>query len=153
MITSPPPADLSKLHDFYYPPSVSWKPQTIGWYVVFALVGFAILWLAYRALRHWQHNRYRRLALKELASTPPELLSALLKRTALAAWPRDTIASLTGSRWLTFLTETSSLDSFQQQPGNRIEELALSTTPFPPDDEQRLRDLAAQWIRRHRVQA
>jgi hypothetical protein len=151
-MTTPAPADLSKLHDFYYPPPVSWKPQTIGWYILFALVGLALLWLAYRALRHWQHNRYRRLALKELPSTPPELLSALLKRTALAAWPRNTIASLTGPDWLAFLTRTSSLDSFQQPPGSRIEELALSPTPIPPDEEQRLRNLATQWIRRHRVQ-
>jgi Domain of unknown function (DUF4381) len=148
-----PPADLSKLHDFYYPPPISWKPQTIGWYTLFAVLALALMWFAYHAVRRWHHNRYRRLALKELPNTPPELLSALLKRTALAAWPRDTIASLTGSRWLAFLTRTSSLDSFQHLPGSHIEEIALSPTPRSPDEERRLRDLAAKWIRRHRVQA
>jgi hypothetical protein len=147
-----PPA-LDKLHDFYQPPPAPWTPQTIGWYLVFGALMFFLLWLAIRGFRHWHHNRYRRAALKELASTPPELLSALLKRTALIAWPREAVASLNGPNWLAFLTETSAIPSFQEAPGNRIEEIAFASSSFSSQEEQRIRDLTAQWIRRHRVQA
>ena len=148
-----PTAVLDKLHDFYQPPPVPWTPQTVGWYVVFGVLALTVLWFVIRGIRHWRHNRYRRLALKELASTPPELLSALLKRTALAAWPREAVASLTGSNWLSFLVKTSAITSFQEAPGNRIEEIAFASSSLSSRDEQHIRDVTAEWIRRHRVQA
>jgi hypothetical protein len=149
---APSAAALEKLHDFYQPAPVPWTPQTIGWYVVFGIVALLLLWFTVREARRWMRNRYRREALRELASTSPEQLSALLKRTALAAWPREQVASLSGEKWLGFLVESSTIHSFQETPGNRIETVAFATTSLSAEEERRLRDLAAQWIRRHRVQ-
>ena len=146
-------APLYKLHDFYQPPPPSWIPQTIGWYVVFAIAGIGILLLAIHSLRRWLGNRYRREALRELALLPPEQFSTLLKRTALTVWPRDKVASLSGEAWLRFLNSTADGDLFQRAPGNSIEELALRSMTVSGDDEQELRKIAAAWIRRHRVQA
>jgi hypothetical protein len=149
----PPVMALDKLHDFYQPAPVSWTPHTVGWYIVFGMVALLLLWFAVREGRRWMRNRYRREALRELASTQPEQLSALLKRTALAAWPREQVASLSGDRWIGFLVESSAIHSFQETPGNRIESIALATTSLSPEERDHLRDLAVQWIRRHRVQA
>jgi Domain of unknown function (DUF4381) len=149
-VTSP----LDGLHDFYEPPPPSWMPQTIGWYVVFVLLALAAIWCAIRVVRHWFANRYRREALRELATLAPDQFSTLLKRVALAAWPRERVASLNGEAWLAFLNETSGKDAFRQAPGNRIEELALRpATTLSADDMQRLRQIAADWIRGHHVQA
>ena len=144
---------LNKLYDFYQPPPPAWTPQTAGWYVVFSAIGLLILWLSARTIRRWIANRYRRAALRELATVPTQQYSALLKRTALAAWPRDKVASLNGPAWLKFLDETSGESQFQRSPGNQIEEIGLRPVTLSADTEQALRTLAAKWIRRHRVQA
>jgi Domain of unknown function (DUF4381) len=145
-------ASLSKLHDFYQPPPPAWIPQTAGWYVVFALAGIAILWLAVYSLRRWLNNRYRREALRELALLPPEQFSSLLKRTAITAWSRENVASLSGEAWVNFLNASTAGDLFQRAPGNSIEDLALRPTTLSDGDKDELRKITAEWIRRHRVQ-
>ena len=153
MIPAKPNPALDKLHDFYQPAPPSWTPQTIGWYVLFAIAALVILWFTFRAIRTHHANRYRRAALRELITTSPDQFSVLLKRTALAAWPREKIASLTGEPWLKFLDETAATDSFLKSPGNRIELLAFDAAAPSAEDTQRLRTITAEWIRRHRVQA
>jgi Domain of unknown function (DUF4381) len=148
---NPDPA-LSKLHDYYQPAPPLWIPQTIGWYVLFTLIALLLIWLLFRAVRRWFANRYRREALRELATATPDQFSVLLKRVALAAWPREKVASLSGDDWLNFLSKSVKDNTFQTGPGNRIEELALHPGNASADDEQELRAIAAQWIRRHRVQ-
>jgi hypothetical protein len=146
-----PDPTLNKLHDYYQPAPPPWIPQTIGWYVLFAIFALVLIWLVLRAVRRWLANRYRREALRELAIATPDQFSVLLKRTALAAWPREKVASLSGDDWLSFLSKTVKGNAFQTAPGNRIEELALHQDNASADDEQALRAITAQWIRRHRV--
>lgn len=146
-------APLDSLHDFYQPPPPSWMPQTIGWYVVFALAAVAVIWMAVHFIRKWFANRYRREALRELPLLQPEQISALLKRTALAAWPREKVASLSGDAWLGFLNTSAGEDLFRGAPASRIEEIALQSSNLSSEEEQTVRHVAAIWIRRHRVQA
>jgi hypothetical protein len=148
----PNPA-LQKLHDYYQPSPPAWTPQTIGWYVLFATVALLLLWLLSHYLRRWLGNRYRREAIQELAVATPDQFSALLKRTALARWPREQVASLSGHAWLQFLDKTAAGARFLETPGNRIEEIALYENTLSETEEQTLRSLAEEWIRRHRVQA
>jgi hypothetical protein len=152
MSIAPNPA-LDKLHDYYQPVQPTWIPQTIGWYVLFSIVALLLLWVGIHAIRRWLANRYRREALRELAITTPDQFSALLKRTALAAWPREKVASLSGDAWLKFLGDACATESFQSAPSNRIEELALRAGSASVEDEQAMRTTVAKWIRRHRVQA
>ena len=146
-------APLDKLHDFYQPPPPPWTPQTIGWYAVFAIAGLLLLWAVVHGVRRWTANRYRREALRELAHTPADGTSALLKRAALSAWPREKVAPLSGDAWLSFLSVTSGEESFQRTPANRMEEIALRPSALSSEEEAALRRVAGNWIRRHRVQA
>jgi hypothetical protein len=143
---------IDKLHDFALPQPPSWAPQTTAWYVVFGIIALLLLWSVVRWTRRWIANRYRREALRELATLSAQDYSALLKRTALAAWPRKSVASLTGESWLKFLDESAAAESFRREPGNRIEELAISGAGVSPEEEEILRQISARWIRRHRVQ-
>jgi len=143
--------DLSKLHDFYQPPPPSWMPQTIGWYVLFGLFCALALYFLVREARRWAQNRYRRDALRELQSAPVNLLSEVLKRTAMVTWPRSHVASLTGQRWTEFLAESSKVQEFNSTPGNRIEDIALGDCRVTSEEERHLRQLASDWVRTHHV--
>jgi hypothetical protein len=143
--------DLSHLHDFYQPPSPSWMPQTIGWYVVFAALGLVLAWLLARAVRRWFHDRYRREAIHELQTAPAAALSLILKRAALAAWPRSRVASLTGKAWIDFLAESANIPEFRSAPGAGIEKGTFRNQPANAADENQLRQLAERWIRAHHV--
>ena len=146
-------AGIERLHGFVQPPLPSWMPQTIGWYVVLALAAVILAWQALKWYRAWRKDRYRRQALAELVNTNPEQLSALLKRTALSAWPRNRIASLTGGEWLRFLNDSTDQPLFERPPANAIEDMAFGKTPLSSADVEELRRTSGEWIRRHHVRA
>src|SRR5260221_8720813 len=93
-------AALRSLKDIATPPPVSWFPQTWGWMALAVLLAAVVLALLVRQVRRYRANRYRREALLELKALEHEIrdpttrreavqaLAALLKRTALGAWPR-----------------------------------------------------------------
>ncbi len=114
LMHSAAPATLATLADLSVPPPPSWIPQTIGWPIAAGVLLLALAWAGWRAWRRYRANRYRREALAELAALPQapdpaqraaalRAMAALLKRTALAAWPRAQVASLAGAGWAEFL--------------------------------------------------
>jgi len=109
---------LSQLADVVLPPPVSWRPQTVGWEVLGGVLAVLAVWLLWRGVRWWFRNRYRRDALAELRrlelrwqadpDSGPAVLSALpvlIKRCALAAWPREQVAGRSGADWAKFLQD------------------------------------------------
>ena len=162
-------AALEKLTDVVAPPPVSFVPQTWGWAALAAIVLALAVWGLVRWRRHRETNRYRREALAELARIertitegrdPTESLAAiplLLKRVALAAWPRSRVASLAQTHWVDFLGATegeSTLPAALAKLLNDIEyrsarELAAIST----DDARACVEVARHWIEAHRVSA
>ena len=149
----PPQPSLQGMRDILLPPPVPLTPATPAW----AMLGVALLalalWLAWRGMRRWRREAYRREARRaletvvargEFASVP-----ALVKRTALAAFPRAAVAGLTGADWAAFLRRTA--------PRARLSEaqsLALARLPYLDPAEARAarpEALAAArgWIARH----
>lgn len=151
------PGSLDRLHDIAVPPPVPWWPPAPGWYVVGGVVlvflGVGIL----AAVARWSRNRYRREALRELdrAAVTPQSLPAvaeLVKRVALAAYPRERVAALTGGPWLAFLDDTGGQDAFARGAGRFLEAATFEQNPQLPTDVEFRELLAAvrHWIRRHR---
>jgi len=135
------------------PTPVSMAPQTAGWIVLAVLLAFIVAWLIWRALLRWRKNAYRRAALAELetAGDDPAAIAVILRRTALAAWPRQDVASLHGADWLHFLDTTSSGAGFIDGPGSALVGAPYrSATAAPVPD---LGALAVRWVRCHRVEA
>lgn len=158
--------NLDRLHDIVAPSPVPWWPPAPGWYWIMGLIVIAIVWSAILGLVHWQRNRYRREALALFAALERQLsepqrrafvvtsFAILLKRAALSAWPRATVAALTGSRWLTFLDRTGRSNSFSQGPGTLIAKVAYDPQGAENLTEQEIRQLAVlvrDWLAHHRI--
>jgi len=156
--------NLEGLHAIVLPAPVSWLPQTIGWYAVLTLLLGLGTWIGYRIRRRHRANRYRGLALvrldeiERLLATGDRVaalaeLPELVKRTALEAYPRAQVASLSGDEWLSFLDRSYDGTSFTDGPGRLLPKLAYdppAETGRPDSDEIRgLTNLLRRWIRHH----
>ncbi|MEM7074611.1 MAG: DUF4381 domain-containing protein [Pseudomonadota bacterium] len=131
------------------PPPVSMLPQTGGWVVLAVIAGMLVLWVVWRWRVRYLANAYRRAALDGLqdAGSNPDEVARLLRRTALAAFSRKEVASLSGATWLDFLDRTGGGTSFSKGAG-----LAVADAPYRPDGTpaEGLEDIAADWVRHHR---
>lgn len=130
------------------PAPISMMPQTAGWIwlglALTLLVGGAA-WLLHRRRLA---NAYRRAALAELnqATTTTEL-AVILRRTALAAYPRTDVASLHGNAWLEFLNSVSGDEDFS---GSRAEVLVTAPYAGATTATDDLKSLVRRWIKNHR---
>ena len=146
---------LDQIRDAAPPPPVPMTPATWAWAVLagaaaLALAAGTLLWL-----RHRRRTAYRRAALAELDALAPGLatgdpqtlvpLDRLIRRTALAAFPRAEVATLTGPAWIAFLDRTGgAFAPFAE---------ALARGPYAPGpvafDGPGLLAAARRWIARH----
>ena len=147
------PEALEKLREMPLPQPVSYAPQTIGWYILGALLLAALVWFAVRWLRSWRANRYRREALAELSELESKgqlsALPALVKRTALCFAPREEVGPLSGDRWLAFLDRTGGGTPFTVGPGRLLPRLAYASDSLDDHEEQEFMETVRRWIRRH----
>jgi Ca-activated chloride channel family protein len=152
---------VAGLIDVPLPQQVSLWPQTWESRVAVAALLVAAVIAVWQFVHHRRANRYRREALAELDRithtptanlSPNELamqLSLLVRRTALAAFPREQVAPLAGSAWLAFLDRTGSETEFSSGVGRWL--IRAPYAPMQPDEGQRtlLIDLTRRWIRGH----
>jgi hypothetical protein len=76
-------------------------------------------------------------------------LALLVRRTALAAFPREEVAALAGPPWLAFLDRHAAGHDFAQGPGR-----VLGLGPYQPasintDQTRALIDVVRCWIKTH----
>lgn len=145
---------LDLLKDPVVPDPVSFLPQTTGWWIVLAWLVAVLLILTWGGLRRWKRNRYRREALKTLRSIEKSGdravagdIAMLLRRTALAAYPRPEVASLYGEGWAEFLKRTSRNDRLIRKSADD-----LASAAYRADvDASLLVKPARRWIQVHRA--
>lgn len=160
---NPDPTSLDRLHDLVPPPPVPWWPPAPGWYWLLGILTVAAVFLAARAFSRWQKNRYRREALAEYHKLLPRLandrtaalaqMAVLVKRTAISAFPRAEVASLTGKDWLVFLDHSAGMKEFSPESASVLENAAYGTINDPGD--RKAREAAAwvgHWLKHHRVE-
>lgn len=154
-----PAADpLSELRDIHLPTPVGWWPPAPGWWLLaFLLIGLiAVAAVAVRRAR----RSPRRAALAEVAhlrrthQRDPQAnilaaaLSSLLRRYALARFPGESVAGLTGERWLAFLERNGGGAELSTGAGH-----ALLTEPYRGNANVEAEQLIASveaWIKRAR---
>jgi hypothetical protein len=162
--TTPDPASLDNLRDIIVPDPVALWPLAPGWYGLGWVLLIALVFWAWSRLRQRRLNRYRRVALAELDQLEAAVhdpsrrllvlgeLPVLVKRVALAAWPREMVASLSGPSLLAFLDATGRTQAFQLGPGKELPVLAYDTRTAAALDDAHIAQLfgvVRAWIKRH----
>jgi hypothetical protein len=158
------PRSLENLVDIVVPPTVPWWPPAPGWFVVGVVLLVLGFWVVWRAWKRWRAAAYRRAALVEFRQLKTEAadsrhreaalqhLPELVKRVALAAFPREAVASLSGVEWLRFLDRTGHTDVFVQGAGQLLPELAYDprlAAQLDTDAMEELFRIVQHWIRGH----
>ena len=142
------PASLDRLHGIVPADPVSFLPPTPGWWILLALVVLALCAVGLRLLLRHRANAYRRAALEEAGTLVAAAeLVALLKRTALGAWPRGEVASLSGEAWVDWLGRTGGSSVPDGLRPILVEAPYLNPGSKAPDE---LRRYVTDWIRTHR---
>lgn len=146
---------LGEFNEVAAPAAIDWMPQTPGWYVLAAALGGLFLRWGWRRLAHWYRNRYRREAKQRLQAltlgqdTVVEV-NRLLKLTAMAAYSRQQVASLSGEEWTQFLNAQCNPAPFSQ---HHCALLAEGIYRQPEEDSAAASSLlqaSLSWVEHHR---
>lgn len=148
---------LAQLRDIHFPHAIGAWPPAPGWWIAAVLLIALVAGLIFLLVKWIRRNRYRKLALQQLAKLNQknpgqylQQLNQLLKQTALAAQPRQEIAGLSGQHWLQFLDSSGNTQHFCEGAGK-----ILADGPYSPAVENintsELTEIVQQWIKRHDV--
>ncbi len=159
------PTSLQNLHDIISPEQVAWLPPAPGWYALGFSLFLLCSWFSVQKYLVWKRNEYRREALIELDKIGTQLadnakyqqflpqLPQLVKRTAIAAYGRNLVASLTGNDWLAFLDTTGSTHLFTKGSGQLLNDCsylpAAQLAQFSREQIAGLQKAVSYWIRNH----
>jgi hypothetical protein len=162
------PTSLDHLFDIVTPsPVPSWPPAP-GWFVMAGTAVVVVGVGVWHAWQYWRTAAYRRAALGEwqrlraqaadLAQRQGALqqLPELVKRTALVAFPREEVASLSGTAWPSFLDRTGHTNVFTQGRGQLLSELAYNPrlmTQLDTSAVEELFTIVRHWIGAHSAAA
>lgn len=151
------------IDEIIVPNAISWWPSAPGWQVLGVILLVGLLIQATRWAKRWWRNRYRREALRQLEQVQHKaggqlqsvvaLLPHYIKVTALQAYPRQDVASLTGHDWLAFLDAHYSGSSFSDGIGKKL--LSVAYLPqerwqLNDEDSYKLIKMTRQWIAKHK---
>jgi Ca-activated chloride channel family protein len=154
------------IDEILIPEAISWWPSTPGWQVLGVIIVLLLIARATRWVKHRWRNRYRRQALRQLERLQQQaggqlqdvvtVLPYYIKLTALQAYPRADVASLSGPDWLAFLDAHYSGPSFAGHMGKNL--LSVSYLPreqwqLNDTDCHRLIEMSRRWIASHRQAA
>ena len=151
------PQLLDLMHALVVPEPVPWLPQTPGWWVLCGWALAVAVLVVVAIARRRRRNRYRREALASLdaIAAQPQMSAAesarrvadVVKRAALAAYPRARVAGLYGRDWARFLCESAGNDRQVMEAAE-----SLASAAYRPDaDGRSLLRPARRWVRLHRA--
>lgn len=148
-----------ELRDIHAAPPPDFCPPAPGWWVVALIAIIALVFCIRFFYRYYRRWRRRRMVFQALAKVRQTFetdastthlaaeLSMLIRRVALARFPRNRVAGLQGTGWLAFLDETGGGGRFLEGPGRH-----LITAPYASDaelDVEGVYALVRDWVRRN----
>jgi hypothetical protein len=135
-------ASLDNLRDIVMPAAPPFWPPAPAVWVTLGVATVALLIAGWQLILGWRRNAYRRAGLVLLREARSgHDVSVVLKRVALAVFPREQVASLYGATWLAFLNQTCDRCCFSD---NTVLQMDTQVRP-------ELITSAETWIRTHRL--
>jgi len=135
-------SSLSNLRDIVIPEPPPVWPLAPGAWIILGIVLGCVFFVAWRIHVQRKRNAYRKAGLQLLSGAKTmHDVAVVLKRVALAVFPREQVASLYGGEWAVFLNMTC--------PETNFETLVACDESTVPDND--LVAMASAWIRHHRV--
>lgn len=146
---------LSELHDVTVPPSVNWYPQTIGWKILAAVILLVLIYLAFRLVRNWWMNRYRKEALDVIThidpsdTEMPKTLFSILKMVLIHLDSRN--AKLFDGAFLSKLDELYPKNQAFSDETSALWLKSIINPKIQLTHEQRvlLIEKASRWVKEH----
>jgi hypothetical protein len=131
-VLTAPAQDEVVLKDIHLPPSPSFWPPALGWWILLALfigifgISFSKFYSAYR--KKLRKRRQHKNILSKLKSFEKKLkknpsnqiiaeINILLRQLSVNYYPRSSIANLTGYDWLNFLDKSGQTQGFTKGAG------------------------------------
>ncbi len=104
------PSPIS-LHSLYEPNPVPFRFETPGWYILFILLICIFISVTIWQYKKFKKNKYKREAIQDIENLEhtSSLLTnvfAILKKTAILSFGRETVGDLHGKQWHNFLDST-----------------------------------------------
>jgi hypothetical protein len=163
-VSAPDPPDIfgnyllgDEFVEVVSPAAVSWLPQTVGWAWLGLILLALLLGYGWQRLRRWYRNRYRREAIARLVRLDGSgpmgnwlvELNKLLKLTALAGFPRERVARLSGEEWIDFLNRQCAEPPFSSEQRQLLANGIYRATVPGEDTRRELLEASLTWVRTH----
>ena len=150
------PRDLAELTD---PQSISYMPETSGWYWLFSILTVVVVVLGFRHYHRKRRDLWRREALDLLqdleVAGEVHNLPVLIKRVLLVHVPRAELSQASGSAWLEQVNRINSKLGVNQAqidfvngPTQHLADVAYRVNHDIPENElTALYSIVRQWIK------
>lgn len=149
---------LAQLKDIHKASPDSWPPGW-GWWLVAVLAAVLVTAALIAWRRHRRHTAARRQAITAINTVSdshndwPSQINQILKRTALAYFPRHSMSGLYGQRWTQFML--AQLKRRQQQNLEAdlqcLQDMLYQPAHPDPDQFERCRKAALLWLKKARI--
>ena len=134
----------------YEPPPVEFSFEAPGWtYLLWFCLALGLI-IGIRQIQKYRKNKYRRDAIKALEQSGNSITEVfvILKHTAMHAYGRAEVSSLSGIEWLTFLDTKARHVDFKTH-ADVIAEALYREVDIAPDAMKAIASNAKTWIRTH----
>ena len=148
-------ASLDHLHDIMLPEPIGLFPLAPGWILLILLLLTLLFHFAWQYYLQYKKTQYKRDALEELQTLKGQnrehtlSLLTLAKRTAMAAYSRENIATLTDDSWWDFMQNESKTEVpvFLRE---EIQHFLYSDRALDDNAYHTLFSMVETWIKTHK---
>ena len=145
-----------QLHDIHLPDPAGWWPPAPGWWILAILLTALLTWMTVSVWRWLKYWHWRKRILQEFSHFESidnvyflTRITEKLRQLAIAVYPQDEVASLTGDSWLEFLDKHAEQKGFSQHPARLIIESPYTGKQPDLNTQQcrQLQQLTIHWAR------
>lgn len=152
-------ADNIDLGPLYEPAPVGFHFETIGWPILFSILGILIIIILLKVGLNYYKNAYRRQAIQLINTIENRFQSeqeaayvndmmVVLKQVSLTTYTRNEVAELAGTAWLEFLESKAKGASFLKY--DKVLNQALYQDKIEqPEEVKQLFASSKKWINHH----